>query len=271
MAKRILVIPDIHGRTFWKESIKKYIDAVDRIVFLGDYLDPYEGESGLADDIFENFLQIVDLKRNNMEKVILLKGNHDQHYSSKIFEEFACGSRIDKHNWQKYHDFFNENRTVFQLAHLEEMNDIPYVFTHAGLTLYWLHKANTNVWHLPDNKVSIASLDIIERINLLDADEQGQDLLAIVGRYRSWLGEKTGSVLWADVEEHAIPDAHKAYGLDKVFQVFGHTKLNASCDKLEFDNFAMIDSQQCFIIDEDKKVKILSTKKYEENREGQEK
>ena len=48
--KRILVVPDVHGRLFWKEPVKKYINTVDRVVFLGDYLDPYEGEEGLAED-----------------------------------------------------------------------------------------------------------------------------------------------------------------------------------------------------------------------------
>ena len=33
MTKRILVIPDVHGRIFWKEPVKKYMDAVDRVVF----------------------------------------------------------------------------------------------------------------------------------------------------------------------------------------------------------------------------------------------
>jgi len=82
MAKQILVVPDVHGRLFWKEPVMKYLDVVDKVVFLGDYLDPYEGEEGLAEDIFENMMEIVRLKRNNREKVVLLKGNHDQHYAS---------------------------------------------------------------------------------------------------------------------------------------------------------------------------------------------
>ena len=44
MSKRILVVPDIHGETFWREPVQRYIDQVDRIVFLGDYLDPYSEE-----------------------------------------------------------------------------------------------------------------------------------------------------------------------------------------------------------------------------------
>ena len=264
MAKRILVVPDVHGRVFWKEPIKKFFDTIDRVIFLGDYLDPYEDEDGLADDIFENMMEIIELKQNNREKVVLLKGNHDQHYASGRFEELAGGTRMDQQNWNKYHQAFIDYKNLFKIAHIETINALPYVFTHAGLTLYWLKKVNDNIWQLPDNHISIDDPTIIERINLLDDDGQGQDMLAIVGRQRSWFGEKTGSMLWADIEEHAIPHAPKAYGLNKVFQVFGHTKLNKDYDKLEFDNLAMIDSKQCFMIDSSKEEKITSIKDCQE-------
>lgn len=260
MTKKILVIPDVHGRVFWKEPVIRFIDEVDRVVFLGDYLDPYENENGLADDIFENMTEIINLKRNNMDKVILLKGNHDQHYVSERFEELAGGTRIDQQNWNKYHQVFTENKELFKIAHIEQVKGMPYVFSHAGLTLYWLKKVNDNMWNLFDNRISIADPEIIERINQLDDDGKGQDMFAIIGTYRSWVGEKTGSVLWADIEEHAIPNAPKAYGLNKVFQVFGHTKLNKDYDKIEFDNFAMIDSRHCFMIDESIKERTVTLK-----------
>ena len=41
MAKKILVVPDVHGGIFWKEPVENYLNQVDRVVFLGDYLDPY--------------------------------------------------------------------------------------------------------------------------------------------------------------------------------------------------------------------------------------
>lgn len=261
--KRILVIPDVHGRIFWKEPVKQYIDTVDRVLFLGDYLDPYEDEDGMADDIFENMMEIIELKRNNREKVILLKGNHDQHYASERFEELAGGTRMDYQNWNKYHQAFEEHKELFKIAHLENINGVPYVFSHAGLTLYWLKKVNDNVWHLSDNHISVADPSVIIRINQLDDDGKGQDMLSVIGSYRSWFGEKTGSVLWADIEEHAISHAPKEYGLNKVFQVFGHTKLRQGYDKVEFDNFAMIDSRQCFMINEGIKEKIVTLNKYE--------
>lgn len=262
--KRIMVIPDVHGRVFWKEPVKKFIDLVDRVIFLGDYLDSYEDEDGIADDIFENMMEIIKLKQDNMDKVVLLKGNHDQHYASERFEELSGGTRMDYQNWNKYHQAFTKHKELFQIAQLELINGVPYVFSHAGLTLYWLKKVNDNVWNLFDNKISVADPEIIQRINLLDDDGRGQDMLAVIGRYRTLIGEKTGSVLWADIEEHAIPTAPKAYGLNKVFQIFGHSKLREGYDKLEFDNLAMIDSQQCFMIDEEIKEAIITIKDYEE-------
>lgn len=258
--KKVMVIPDVHGRIFWKEPVKKYLDIVDRVVFLGDYLDPYEGEDGLADDIFENMMEIIALKQSNMEKVVLLKGNHDQHYISELFEIMAGGTRMDQQNWNKYHQTFMKYKDLFRIAHYEQVGKMPYVFSHAGLTLYWLKKVNEKVWHLFDSKISVTDPEIIERINLLDDEGRGQEMLAVIGSYRSDFGEKTGSVLWADIEEHAIPNAPKAYGLNKVFQVFGHSMLIEGCDKIEYDNFCMIDSQQCFMIDSENKKKIVAVK-----------
>lgn len=262
MSKRILVIPDVHGETFWREPVRRYIDQVDRVIFLGDYLDPYpkEDKEYSPQVIFDNLMDIIDLKRSHMDKVVLLKGNHDQHYASEMFRSLACGSRCDTINWSLYNAVFVRNKELFKIIHLEEIKGIPYLFSHAGLTLNWINKVNSDVWKLADNKISVADPDIVNRINALDDEGEGQEMLAIVGRYRNLLGPKSGSVLWADIEEHAIPDASKAYGLNKVFQVFGHSRLNEKYDKVEFDNLALIDSRHCFIIDESINDKIVSVR-----------
>ena len=41
---KILILPDIHGRPFWKDAVEKHFDECDKIVFLGDYLDAYPNE-----------------------------------------------------------------------------------------------------------------------------------------------------------------------------------------------------------------------------------
>lgn len=89
-------------------------------------------------------------------------------------------------------------------------------------------------------------------------------MLAVVGKCRSRRGEKTGSILWADIEEHDIPNAPEAYGLNQVFQVIGHSRLDRNkADKIEFDNLVLIDSEQCFMIDEAIDKKIISLREYE--------
>ena len=71
-------------------------------------------------------------------------------------------------------------------------------------------------------------------------------------------------MLWSDIMEHPIPDAPNVYGLNKVFQVFGHTRLEREKkDMVELENLAMIDSQQCFMVDADVKKRILTLKEYE--------
>jgi predicted phosphodiesterase len=39
-----LIIPDCHGRKFWRQAIANNIGNVDKVIFLGDYLDPYQNE-----------------------------------------------------------------------------------------------------------------------------------------------------------------------------------------------------------------------------------
>ena len=58
MKPEVLIFPDIHGRQFWKEAIKKFPkDQYPnlKIIFLGDYLDPYGYEGILCKDAIENF------------------------------------------------------------------------------------------------------------------------------------------------------------------------------------------------------------------------
>ena len=112
----------------------------------------------------------------------------------------------------------------------------------------------------------MADSNIIEMINMLDDTNEGLELLSVIGHSRSRRGETTGSVLWADVEEHPIAQGPKIYGLNRVFQVFGHTNL-AACreDMIKGDNLAMIDSQQCFMIDENINEKIVTISDYEKN------
>lgn len=72
---KILIIPDVHGRTFWRVA-EEVINEMDKVVFLGDYLDPYPEENITPDDALNEFCKILEFKNKYPEKVVLLIGNH---------------------------------------------------------------------------------------------------------------------------------------------------------------------------------------------------
>ena len=146
---KVLVIPDVHSRKFWRKAIADNIGNVDKIIFLGDYLDPYENEIDKNPELMEcnsfddckNLLKMLEdivlLKKNEPDKYILLTGNHTDSY---IWSEFHAATRTDYKNWEKYHKFFSQNLEYFNLVWIE--NDV--IFSHAGISKGW---ANEFLYH----------------------------------------------------------------------------------------------------------------------------
>lgn len=69
---RIIILPDIHGRVWWKDILDK--EHYDLVVFLGDYVSTHQDITGEAQ--INNLKNILDFKESNPDKVILLRGNH---------------------------------------------------------------------------------------------------------------------------------------------------------------------------------------------------
>ena len=249
---KILVIPDIHGRKFWKVAIKK-IAHCDKVVFLGDYLDPYDFEHiGVAEAI-TNFGEIMDFVKEHQEKTILLLGNHDMPYFSTTYLGLA--------NWhcrysETHHDeieaIFEENRSLFKIAYVQ--SDI--LFTHAGCTSGWLN-------HVFGHNSQFDSLDdLVGRLNDLLGSEEGLQYLNMVSHHRGGL-DPFGSCIWADKEE-TYWDQSKIHNsgqathiIANVKQVFGHT-LQAfyggrgnivSGKALEYYCCKMLDNRMAYILD----------------------
>ena len=53
----VLIIPDVHGREFWKEGIEKRKQN-ELIIFLGDYTDPYPHE-GIKHEVIPDMLEDI--------------------------------------------------------------------------------------------------------------------------------------------------------------------------------------------------------------------
>ena len=75
--QQIVIVPDVHGRTFWRKILD---NTEDQIIFLGDYSDPYPNEEFTHEDALRELSAIIEFKKSDLERVVLLIGNHDDHY-----------------------------------------------------------------------------------------------------------------------------------------------------------------------------------------------
>lgn len=239
---KILIIPDVHGRIFWKKAIE-LIDIVDKVVFLGDYLDPYSHENISKKQAIDNFNEILSFKRNYDNKVILLIGNHDLHYWPQYKRDWGC--RRDDTNFDLISKMFMDNLELFQLTWKYDR----YLFSHAGVTKGWFDLitgkskiGDSTYAELMDIKdYPIITLDNLnELINL----SLGHNLLNMVSRERG--GHFIdGSCIWADVYEHTYAEPVDP----NIYQIFGHTMMTPSIYKpLIKSDFAMLDSQHCYML-----------------------
>jgi len=138
MSKEIIGgLGDIHGRTIWKEIINKN-PQVTKWVFMGDYFDTHDDVT--PEQQINNFIDIVAYKRANMDKVVLLIGNHDFHYMGFINEtysgyQYSAAPRIR----ELLKEALDDN--LLQMCY---KNDI-YLFTHAGVTKTWAKNNNIDI------------------------------------------------------------------------------------------------------------------------------
>ncbi len=223
----MIIIPDIHGRKFWKKAVKKHED--EEIVFLGDYCDPYPKE-GIHKDL-KNFDEIIAFKKKHPKNVTLLIGNHDQQYF--IYGSCYCGRR-SYFNERSYYQRFNENRELFQLCLEKEINGKKYLFSHAGVLRGWKELRLPDV---SDDKVAMYLNNAYE----VNDDRLGYILSDISYKRRG--NELYGSVTWADVSEHFLEKQPIA-----AYQIFGHSQMNEY--PIITKNFADLDVRRAFILND---------------------
>lgn len=138
---KLIVVGDTHGRTIWKDILYKE-ETFDLFIFIGDYFDTHEDVSVYQQ--IENFADILEFKKANMDKVILLIGNHDFHYLKGAQEKYSG------HNQFKAFDI-NEKLEPAVSSNLLQMCYIHdnFIFTHAGLTKTWCE----------DNEIDLSNLE----------------------------------------------------------------------------------------------------------------
>lgn len=227
----MLIIPDIHGRTFWRSAVIGR--ESDTIIFLGDYVDPYPDEDGIAQvDGMVALLEVLDFKRQHPDNVILLLGNHDLSYISK--HQYRC--RYDEKNCDIIARALLDNLSLFKIAHEAEVDGRRYIFSHAGILPLWLQENKCYIGSVPPGQE-------VEVLNREFAAGRLDEPLGFVGHSRGG-HMPAGSMVWADEEEHC--ELTEAERLPGVYQVFGHTQQQEG--PIITSHYACLDCRQAFLL-----------------------
>ena len=227
----IIICGDIHGDSFWKNGLDYFYSHPEcKFIFLGDYLDPYTRYEGINHrEAYNNFLEVLEFARNNRERVILLRGNHDEWN----YDERRECCRHDYHNTERNRKLFKDNENLFQFAYREG----DYLFTHAGVCTGWL---------LQNNLTCINEDNIVEYLN-----SNPKTLWQIGdsrGGFHDW-----GSPLWCCWLGDWTSDECK--NPFKLKQVFAHVRLEKGMFASDEDkNIYMMDVRNCFLLENDKFV-----------------
>lgn len=206
---KILIIPDVHGRNFWEEPCS-HIDEFDKVIFLGDYHDPYLFQ--VSQDKSRHNLRdkLVPFVNEHKDKVVCLMGNHDGNY---VISPMA--NRMDVFHRGDITHYLNQMN--LKLAHQEG----KYLFTHSGVLPDWLEYNNI-------------TLD-----NVLAGNVSNDALMQVSPNRDGW--DSCGSCIWGDVSEYAL--SKKIPG---IFQIFGHTQMEK---EIITDEFACLDCRKAFVLD----------------------
>lgn len=211
--KKYVVIPDIHCRKFWMNINP---EDYEKIIFLGDLVDPYPEEEDLVTPQ-ESIANVFNLAEKYKDKVEILLGNHGYHY---IFDRAIQSTRFDKKIASELREMYMDDLDKIKLA-------ISYdnkIFSHAGIVDGWLDVPLENaVEYLNEKPIS----EYIDKLNQISFYRGG------------WYSK--GSCIWADVREHLTAD----YNPIKypIYQVFGHTR---AAKPIITEYFAMLDCSQIF-------------------------
>ena len=222
---RIAVVPDVHGKSFWKEA-KEKIDSVNEVVFLGDYLDSYSFKILANRELeLDNFREILNFKREYPDKVILLLGNHDIGYLFNL----GCSRQVYGEMFDIYQKTFEENIELFQMTEFIQLNNEKILFSHAGILRKWAERVKPRL-DIGDIPLESAILDGIFNNYLLEYNDPDKryflrQALWLVGPARGGSSYDSGSIVWADSTEWK---GEENFFGSEIKQVFGHNRLSAA-------------------------------------------
>jgi hypothetical protein len=208
---KLVAIGDIHGRDIWKQIVAKEQDA-DEFVFVGDYFDSFTVK---GPDQINNFLDIIEFKKQSKVPVILLIGNHDYHYYPGIEDSGTSGYQTLLAPSIKY--VVNENKQYLQAAY--QVGE--FVFTHAGLSSEWLDDMVVD-WDVDSLDATVNDLFQYQPGKIAYRSFKYYDYENNQAQLASGYGDETfQGPIW--IRPSALMTANKKTLRKKIIQVVGHT------------------------------------------------
>ena len=202
---KIVILGDIHGRTIWKQIIEN--ENPDKIIFLGDYVDTHEGISQKQQ--LENLKELLKYKKENSDKVILLRGNHDMSELGYDWAECSGFNLTFSMDVAQLKDEFLENtQWIYREGNI--------IFSHAGVSKVWMQMNN---------------LKHVDQINELPPSE-------VFGFTPCHFSDFTGTSE-TQPPTWIRPQSLIFSGIDNYIQVVGHTPVNSICntrDELKYSD-----------------------------------
>jgi predicted phosphodiesterase len=194
---KIITIGDLHGLDNWKTvDPEKY----DKIIFLGDYLDSFT----VGDEqMIKNFSEIIALKEQWFDKVILLYGNHEISYQNEKCRATGYRPAIAK----TAVEFLNQCADILNIAWQHK----NYLWSHAGIHQgFYDYKIKQRI---SENDVNIA--ETLQRLF-----EENYPPIFEIGYERGGGHKNTGGPLWLD-KKLLIKKPLRGY-----HQIAGHSPVN---------------------------------------------
>lgn len=216
--KKTVVIGDTHGRTIWKDIVDENPDA-DKIVFLGDYLDtPNYNDIPNPHGELDNLNEIIRFKRANPDRVVLLIGNHDEHYLEHNVKKGIYTVRFQPdmvgHFGPLLHTLIDDG--FIQVAYFQN----EYIFSHAGITNTWMDENRVTEENI--NEKLQTDPDIFSyQFKGLDDDPSGNNIYQ--------------SPLWVRMPSLLVD----GYNSETHIHIIGHTKVN---EIQQFRHFCGVDA-----------------------------
>lgn len=131
---RILAVGDIHTKLWIIDEVEKLLADYDKVVFVGDYADDWMATSG---DSIATWRKLMELQKDNEDKVIIMSGNHDFIYLKHV-HEYQSGFNDSTKMMLSLPENAKLENWLASLPYVKEVDGVLY--SHAGVTSFWYGK-----------------------------------------------------------------------------------------------------------------------------------